>query len=153
MEVVQRFFLFELLLFQEGATACITLQDCASRMRRKLDERGIPNKCVLKQRQEAAVVLLSSCRYEVFFFFMQMKRFPGISRGSIRGPHGCSGLANLFKKLRAFEEQDQQKIMQTCQQDCGVSRWDLWFYDLDNSEAASLEILHSADCFITSRAF
>lgn len=34
-------------------------------MRRKLDERGIPNKCVLKQRQEAAVVLFSSCRYEV----------------------------------------------------------------------------------------
>lgn len=84
--------------------------------------------------------------------FMQMKRFPGISRGSIRGPRECSGLANLFKKLRTFEEQDQQKIMQTCQQDCGGSRWDLWFYDLDNSEAASLEILHSADCFITSRA-
>lgn len=56
------------------------------------------------------------------------------------------------KKLRTFEEQDQQKIMQTCQQDCGGSRWDLWFYDLDNSEAASLEILQSAACFITSRA-
>lgn len=83
---------------------------------------------------------------------MQMKQFPGTSRGSIRGTHECGGLANLFKKLRTFEEQDQQKIMQTCQQDCGGSRWDLWFYDLDNSEAASLEILHSAACFITSRA-
>lgn len=40
-------------------------KECASRMRRKLDERGIPNKCVLKQRQVAAVVLFSSCRYEV----------------------------------------------------------------------------------------
>lgn len=84
--------------------------------------------------------------------FMQMKRFPRTSDGSIRGPHECSGLANLFKKLRTFEEQDQQKIMQTCQQDCGGSGWDLCFHDLDSSEVASLEILHSAACFITARA-
>lgn len=43
--------------------------------------------------------------------FMQMKQFPGTSRGSIRGTHECSGLAHLFKKLGTFEEQDQQKIM------------------------------------------
>lgn len=84
--------------------------------------------------------------------FMQMKRFPGTSRKSIRGPRECSGLANLLRKLHTFEEQDQQKIMQTCQQDCRGSRWDLWFYDLDNSEAASPEVHHSAACFITSRA-
>lgn len=30
--------------------------------------------------------------------FMQVKRFPGTSRGSIRGTRECGGLANLFEK-------------------------------------------------------
>lgn len=83
---------------------------------------------------------------------MQMKRFSATNRKRLRGPPECSGLVNVLKKLRTFEEQDQRKIMQTCQQDCRASRWDSRFYDLDNSKAISLEILHSATCFITSRA-
>lgn len=84
--------------------------------------------------------------------FMQMKRFSVANRESLRGPHEGSGLVNLLKKLRTFEEQDQLKIMQTCQQDCRGFKWDLWFYDLDNNKAASLKMLHSATGFITSRA-